>query len=647
MRFIAFIISAMLTTAGGAIVLTGSNVPHPQSFSIPLPSGITKPANTTPADMQKRAGIDLNLIEVDPERLTNTNAIPAGLINEKPATDAPLISTPNISGIKTSTSDLINDPAQATTAKVVDLPTNAQIPSTTPVANQPVDLDELWTNSSLKTLLNRSSDFAQTSTQHAPALPKVMPYQLEKVTDNLATTMQPGQAIDSGSISGLSEQLEGQINKQSPDIKELLSPTVPEKTDSVAAVDHPEANHNLVKLDKPVELEQIQKPLTRHEKFDSLVSNLMDQQKQKQNPQIAVAPKTEPVKEQTPVITESVPNTTDHIARQAPTPQPEIKQQVAKPQIPIHTVGTPKRMTYVTWKKGYLTTDRRPFEFQNTGSGKTKVLMLGSFSGRDVRNPPLMDRLLNRLTDNKQLNQLASYLLVRSPNPDGQVYSLPGNIRGVDLAKNFSLPQSQIVSKNGNMNSPSMPQDNIEIETRIIMHLIREYKPELMIQVRLAPETSIGTIEYPSRLETKLRPFIERNSLRGVDLGQAPVGSFHHYVKSIQGADTMTVHIPDTGNVDQDWLNARIWLTELLHLSVSQEKIQNELVATEVDKFGPQASDEMVSYGSITPLTPPDPTKLQGEVEFLPSPPGKNNIAKISTLEEGFVELPPPPRKNQ
>jgi hypothetical protein len=680
MKTIFFLFTSALTAAGATVVLTGTPVPHPTSFSIPLP----KPSNAVPLDSPGNNLVNpvkLNLIDLQETSLSK--------IVDQPPTLNP--TSANL------TSTEIPLPLAASQFKRDNLVESTAAPVSPDVSLPPqaVDLDTLWTNSSLQKLLEKSAESAKSGINLTQALPPAAKNNLVRIEPEQATSSFVAAEPIKSTTSLIEEsvpansRIDSQPNKIEPIAKPLQNmveesistiPTKPAQPQNQLA-HQAEQNKNLL---KQAQQKMISTKDNLANRFDNLVNELTNKNPLKNSlsskPEkitkrtnktstgaLASIPNVEHNKnteqkenleqkhnldnDNTPPSenSASVPQTFAEVKSSKPTPATDKTSAKADvttpPSPPVQITGAPKKIAYVSWKKGYLSTDKRQLEYQYTGTGKTPVLITGSMTGRDYRNPPLMDRILYRLTSIDQLDSMAKFLIVRSPNPDGYAYGLPGNIRGVDLTKNFYMPQNQIVGLKSSQSSPTMADDKLEIETRIFMHMLREFKPELVVQIRLHPDKAVPTIEYPSRLQGRITPYLQRNSLKGLEIVQPVAGSMEHYIKTASGADYLTIHIPDHGNVDQDWLNNRIWFTELLNLCVAQEEIKNDLVAAEPIKSGPQAQDEMVSYGSVTPLSPPDPTKLEGEVEFLPPPPGKANKLNSFTVEQGFVELPAPPKK--
>lgn len=280
-----------------------------------------------------------------------------------------------------------------------------------------------------------------------------------------------------------------------------------------------------------------------------------------------------------------------------------------------------------------LSSGQRPIEVVQSGIGTSRILILGSIYGNDPESVELMDALIRETSQFSQSPSF-SFLLIRTPNPDGLAEHIRTNHAGVDLNRNF--PSTWFTATPNRLTGPHPAS---EIETRHLMRLLKEYQPHRVIHVR----SSIGQRPFVL-LNDKLEHAAGQVELsQRVDVGkfegEYKVGSLEEFVTLRVNTELMTVLLPPKG----------------FHQLSAGDVI--ELATSNFDRANsPQQPESIVKNEEVLPqrqfdseqardITRPDGQK--GYVEILPPPPTGEPFNRASQSvqprQPEFYELPPPP----
>lgn len=283
-------------------------------------------------------------------------------------------------------------------------------------------------------------------------------------------------------------------------------------------------------------------------------------------------------------------------------------------------------------------TSGKPVELKLVGNGNMRILVLGSLYGNEPESLELMDSLA-RAAEKYAQSPSYSFLLVKTPNPDGVVERIRTNTNGVDLNRNFP---STWFTANPNRLTGSHPAS--EVETKNVMKLLAEFQPHRVIHVRSSigqrPLLLLNEQCSSAKEEIQLQTVTDI----GTFSGQYKAGSLEEFVTVRQDTELMTVLLPPKGfeqlKVDDLFQLATMVIGEQPGSTPEQQSTQDSIAKTTP---GPASS---------TPAMPAarnilEPDGEKGFVELLPPPPGQEKFNRASQQttpdDPKYYELPPPP----
>lgn len=211
------------------------------------------------------------------------------------------------------------------------------------------------------------------------------------------------------------------------------------------------------------------------------------------------------------------------------------------------------------WNRFYRSADLRPIQTLIFGNGPRKVVVLGSMHGDEPQSVALVDHLVRELKRNPQLIQDCTVLVIRSPNPDGLFARTALNIQGVDLNRNFpSANWHSLRDNRGGSRAGSEP------ETRAIMQVLDEFKPELLVHLKDSRREGIvnsegNVAEIADRIGQLTSCRVKH------DLGQATSGSIESYALSKLNCPSVTLLLPREQTDQLAWERNRAGLFALFH----------------------------------------------------------------------------------
>jgi len=116
----------------------------------------------------------------------------------------------------------------------------------------------------------------------------------------------------------------------------------------------------------------------------------------------------------------------------------------------------------------------RPIEYIVLGHGSDVTFILATIHGNETAGTPLVRRLTRYLRQNPKLLHGRKIVALPVANPDGMANKTRGNVRGVDLNRNFDTANRR--------NSRRFGRSALcEPESRIIKNLISQYSPNRIV----------------------------------------------------------------------------------------------------------------------------------------------------------------------
>lgn len=278
----------------------------------------------------------------------------------------------------------------------------------------------------------------------------------------------------------------------------------------------------------------------------------------------------------------------------------------------------------------------RPIEVLQAGLGTCRILILGSIYGNEPESIELMDAILRESAAFAQ-SPSYSFVLMRTPNPDGLMEHIRTNHNGVDLNRNF--PSTWFTTKPNRLTGPHPAS---EIETQNLMRLLKGFRPHRVVHVR----SSIGQrplVLVNDHLDHAVEEIRKSGQIdAGAFRGEYKAGSIEEFTTLRVDAELMVIHLPPKGFLQ---MSAR----QLFQLATMNFPSEQKTPPAETLANERSIDHDAVLPPDFTRQPPPQPDGEKGFVELLPPPPNNNrfNQASRSSLPEDpkFYELPPPPGK--
>jgi murein peptide amidase A len=110
------------------------------------------------------------------------------------------------------------------------------------------------------------------------------------------------------------------------------------------------------------------------------------------------------------------------------------------------------------------------------GTGPETYLLFGVIHGNETLGGPLLERFERYASRHPEMLEGKRLVVVPVLNPDGLARNSRANARGVDLNRNFPSRNWRPSPRHGNRPAS-------EVETRILLQLIREYRPSRILSI--------------------------------------------------------------------------------------------------------------------------------------------------------------------
>jgi len=186
----------------------------------------------------------------------------------------------------------------------------------------------------------------------------------------------------------------------------------------------------------------------------------------------------------------------------------------------------------------------RPIGVRVLGDGPDVVLLLSTIHGNEAVGTPLLERLGAHLKANPHLLAGRTVILVPNANPDGCRNNTRGNIRGVDLNRNFP-------SRNFRGRRTGGARPLSEPEARALHALVKQRRPARVVSLH----QPLSLIDHDGPALSLARAMAATCSLPVKKLGGRP-GSMGSWVGIDLGIPIVTVEFPraaDLVSEDELW----------------------------------------------------------------------------------------------
>lgn len=294
-----------------------------------------------------------------------------------------------------------------------------------------------------------------------------------------------------------------------------------------------------------------------------------------------------------------------------------------------------------TWSRFYRSTDGQPLQTAILGRGGRRIALLASLHGDEPQSVGLVEELSRHLNGHPELLRNLTVLLIRTPNPDGLTGRSPYNIQGVDLNRNFPSDNWKPLRSNR-----AGAQPGSEIETRGLVRMLSDFKPQLVIHLKDARSTGIINVEGENRgLADQL------SELTGLqvtqNLGQQTSGSLERFTTSHLQAASLTLLLPCEPDQPAAWAKHQAALVTALRSAPP-----HRTTTQRTDPAGPRSraremakEDDPFESPTRRPTEYPRKTLRKpaigtGRGDGLFDDPG---MFPSAVPDVGYVELPPAP----
>lgn len=178
----------------------------------------------------------------------------------------------------------------------------------------------------------------------------------------------------------------------------------------------------------------------------------------------------------------------------------------------------------------------RPIECYVFGDSGRTVLLIGSIHGNEPAGTPLLRMLIKVLRQDMELISDRRVVVVPVANPDGYVSKRRTNGSGVDLNRNFPAGNFRSNTRHG-------ARALSEPESRSLLHLIEEHKPDRVLSIHQPP----GCVDYDGPGRELAKAIAEAAHLPLRKLGGRP-GSLGSYIGSEQIVPIITLELPSSAS---------------------------------------------------------------------------------------------------
>lgn len=188
----------------------------------------------------------------------------------------------------------------------------------------------------------------------------------------------------------------------------------------------------------------------------------------------------------------------------------------------------------------------RPIECVDFGSGSDVTMILATIHGSESAGTPLVRRLADCLSRRPDLWQGRRVVLIPVANPDGLAHGTRGNVRGVDLNRNFPATNYLAADHHG-ASALSEP------ESSAIHQALGTYRPTRIVSIH----QPLSCIDYDGPARRLAEAMAGHADLPVKKLGGRP-GSLGSYAGITLGIPIITLELPAAADdLDAETLWAR------------------------------------------------------------------------------------------
>jgi hypothetical protein len=296
-----------------------------------------------------------------------------------------------------------------------------------------------------------------------------------------------------------------------------------------------------------------------------------------------------------------------------------VSNTVTIAETPVRTAAATKPVSASAtaapkWEVLGQSAGNRPIHVRRAGVGQEITLIVAGLDGEDRIAVKWIDQLSQRIDEAPELVAHRQIVLLRAVNPDGLTLRRSANDRGVLINRNFPTAAYRAGGQPSSGTGPAS-----ESETRAVLQLLAELRPQRIIHVQSAHRTAaLSNAQSPAALDSL------KQALQAAPQAFEPrnvPGSLEDYAATVLGLEVVSLQLP-TGD---DWRSAG--LSHVPTLLALSEPASARVVRenAEVAQKDPAADDSFTT--SVF--------REVDEAEEAPTEPPRR----------GYEELPPPPFK--
>ncbi len=257
------------------------------------------------------------------------------------------------------------------------------------------------------------------------------------------------------------------------------------------------------------------------------------------------------------------------------------------------------------------------------GVGEKCTLIVAGIDGEDRIAVNWIDGLAKRLDEEPDTFRDHQLVLLRAVNPDGLIARHVDNARGVAINRNFPTgsyrPGGQPPAGKGPASEP---------ETRVVMQLLYDLRPQRVVHVVSTPRRSMAECNGVATEASSSLSTIRSLTVRDLDAKEQP-GSLEDFVTSVLGSEMVTLRLA----INDDWRAAAVTHFPTLVAASVPQVYRGGLTAT---------TDEDATDPTPFRVEPQDGPRLEFDADSASMESKKlGNILK-RPKRTGFEELPPP-----
>ncbi|MGH1366823.1 MAG: DUF2817 domain-containing protein [Calditrichia bacterium] len=201
----------------------------------------------------------------------------------------------------------------------------------------------------------------------------------------------------------------------------------------------------------------------------------------------------------------------------------------------------------IPWRVIGQSTEKRDILLYEFGNGENTTLIFGGFHGNEQLGVEFVLQFAEHIYATQPTLKNTRVLIVPVLNPDGLIRNTRMNANNVDVNRNF--PTENWTPKARSRQTNPGPEPASEIEARIAMSLLKNYKPDRIVSVH----TPLEVVNFDGPAKKLAHKMAAKNGylVKG-DIGYPTPGSFGTYAGKENRIPSITLELPRS-TIDKVW----------------------------------------------------------------------------------------------